>query len=409
MSFIAGPGLKPAKIETGTIASVNVRNLTVDWVSQYSGKQIPGIQIMAPYYHFSGGEGFTVVPEVGAICAVCFPSDDESPFVIGFISGPELLGAKSADLKQEVLDPGVETEEDMTAPESSTSTGSAEVSKSDATYRGRRPILNPGDMYWQGRDENFVVLRRGGVLQIGATNICQRVYLPIRNVIRDFCENWEMNTAAGSMAWSVGSKEKLHVDQEPTEFTLIAREFAQDKKASVKVSLGSLADAEKPKGAAQGKVFMELQIAPGQIDPTDGTVSGEPKYVIRLDKVGNTFSMQVGTRTVEIRGDDVLTVKGNQTISVDKDRTLTVKGNIKETVEGEYSITGSKNSKEVWSKIKSISASSIKLGSDNASEPAVLGLKLITWLANHTHAAPYALPVQAAQVAQLLSKKVLVE
>lgn len=401
-------GMGTALVETGVVANVNTRNMTVDWVSQYSGKQITDIRLLSPYQHYNNGEGFTCVPEIGALCVICFPSDDDPPFILGFISAPELEGAASGDLEKAVEDPGVESEADIPKPRTTSSGGStdAEGNSSDASFRNGRPLLNPGDMYWQGRDENFIVLRRGGVLQLGATSICQRAYIPLLNTIRDFCENYELNTVAGSLSWSVARKENDPSGDAPSEFVLTAREFAQDKSASIKVSVGSLNFAEKPPGGE--KTFIEVVIAPQLIDPSDGTVTAKPVYVIRLDKAGNSYQMQAATRTEEIGADHVVTIGGKQTVDIKGDQSLAVGGKQTISVVGEHSIAGQETSKEVWTGLKSITASALKLGDEAASEPAVLGLKLIAWLATHTHP-PFLPAIQAGQVGTLISQKVFVK
>jgi hypothetical protein len=267
----ARTGTSAARIETGVIANVNANHFTADWLSQYSGKAIADIQIMAPYFHYNNGEGFSCLPEVGAICVVCFPSDDDPPFVMGFLSGPEMGGAGvSKYLEDKLVDPEVEGPQDIPSPPKTTSGGSTVVegNASDANFRGARPILNPGDMYWQGRDENFVILRRGGVLQIGSTNICQRAYVPILNFIRDFCENYELSTAAGSLSWRVNRVEDNPEGNAPTEFLLVSREYAQDEMASIKVMLGGLEKEKKVPGG--DTTFVELVIAPKQIKADSG-------------------------------------------------------------------------------------------------------------------------------------------
>lgn len=378
-----GDGL--ARIETGVVANINVRNLTIDWVAQYSGRQIPDVQIMTPYLHYNNGEGFTCVPEVGAICAICWPTDDDPPFVLGFLAASELEGAEiSKFIKEKMTEPGVETEGDMDKQNTISSGGSTEVSEnpSDATFRAGRPILNPGDMLWQGRDENFVVLRRGGVLQLGSTNICQRAYIPVLNYIRDFCENYELNTAAGSLSWTVKRQESDTSGNAPTEYELIAREFAQDKKASIKVLLGSLDDAVQPPGG--DKTYLEVTIAPQQIDPHSGEVSGKDKFVIRLDKAGNMYVHQAGTRTEEIDGDLTVTVKGSETHTVQGSQEVQVDGNQIVAVGQNHELSGV-GSTEDWSGNKVIGAAQLLLGGQAASEPAVLGGRLVSWLLAHTH------------------------
>lgn len=410
-----------ARIETGVVANVNVRSLTVDWVSQYSGKQIPDVQVMTPYLHYNNGEGFTCVPEVGAICALCWPTDEDPPFILGFLSGPELEGADfSKFIDEKLVEPGVESEEDIDAQNTISSGGStAPVSNpSDASFRAGRPILNPGDMLWQGRDENFVVLRRGGVLQLGATNICQRAYIPILNYIRDFCENYELNTAAGSLSWTVKRQEGDTSGNAPTEYELIAREFAQDKKASIKVLLGSLDNTITPPGG--DKTFIEVTIAPQQIDPSSGEMTGKDKFVVRLDKAGNMYVHQAGTRTEEIDGDMNVTIKGDETRSVQGDQETRVVGDQVVAITRNHDISGV-GSTEDWSGNKVIGAKQLLLGGQAAAEPAVLGQKLVSWLLTHVHphvcAAPgttvTGLPVPSPMGVQLqnaaLSSKVKLE
>ena len=409
----AGDG--PTRIETGVVASVDVRSMTIDWVSQYTGKQISEVQLMAPYLHYNNGEGFTCVPEIGAICALCWPTDEDPPFVMGFLAAIELEGADiSKFIDEKTVEPGVETEEDMDKQNTTTSGGSTEPTDnpSDATFRAGRPILNPGDMYWQGRDDNFVVLRRGGVLQLGSTNICQRAYIPVLNYIRDFCENYELNTAAGTLSWTVKRQEDDPAGNAPTEYELIAREYAQDKKASIKVLLGSLENADTPPNGE--KTFVEVTIAPQQIDPTSGEVSGKDQFVFRLDKAGNMYVHQAGSRTELIEGDVDTTVKGNESRLVHGNQDEEVKGNQTVTLGGNHDLSGSAST-EAWDGKKVITAKQLLLGAQSASQSAVLGNKLILWLATHKHIAvtpgtgvsgvPDALPLEA----MLLSKVVKVK
>ena len=376
-------GITWARVETGVIANTNVKNATVDWVSQYTGKQIVDLQVMAPYLHYNNGEGFSCCPEIGAICVVCFPSDDDPPFVMGFLSGAEMEGADvDKYLEDKLTKVGVETEEDVEAGKGTTSGGSTVTKKNspDASFRGGRPVLNPGDMYWQGRDENFVVLRRGGVLQLGATNICQRAYIPVLNYIRDFCENWELNTAAGTLSWGVERVENSPDGDAPSSLTLIAREYAQDEKASIGVWLGSLDDTDK----VGDKTFIEIIISPQGIDATSGEVTGTEEYVLRLDKAGNSYVKQTGDREDKIGGSHTLTISGSRTTKITGSDSTTITGKSDTTITGTHQIKGT-ISKETWLTSKVITAPKLLLGSEAATEPAVLGLKLASWLAGHSH------------------------
>jgi hypothetical protein len=393
------------------VVSVNPTEMTVSWVSQYSGRYQDNVQIMSPYFHYYNGEGLTCVPEPGAVAVICWPTDGDHPFIVGYLSAPELENAKTADLQAATQNPDVKSSSDLKAPTSTNSKGTTtpQETPGEVTYRGGRPILNPGDILLQGRDENFIILRRGGVLQIGATNICQRVYIPIRNFIRDFCENWETTTAAGTLSWTVKRQENDPAGNAPTEFELLAREFAQDKNASVKVSIGSLDDVKKLDVEGADKVYMNVVVSPQDIDPSSGTwIAGPTVYEFKLDKKGNSWSMQAGAHEVVVEGNERRVVNGKQQITVKGDRTLTLEGAVTESIKKAHSISGDEGSIETWKRVKVISAKAIKLGSEGASEPAVLGLSLVTWLATHTHP-PFAPPATPPPVASLLSKKVFVE
>lgn len=397
-------GHGPTEIETGYISSINVQNMTVDWVSQYTGKYQTDVPMMSPYVHRTQGEGFTVMPEVGAIALMCWPCDDAVPFILGFLSAPEKVGAKTAATTRKDTGGGDTSKTKVDATGKSTASGGTpNKSNSDASYRAKRPILNPGDMMLEGRDENFVVLRRGGVLQLGSTQVCQRFYVPLLNTIRDFCENWEMNTAAGSLDWEVKRQAKDPTGNAPTELTLIAREYAQDKNASIKVWIGGLNDATKPPSG--DKTYFEVTIAPEKIDPTTGKVTGTPKYVLRVDKAGNTYMMQAKNRTEIIKGNYKETIYGNHTETVKGNQSVTVKGNQSTDITGSHKITGTLSSTETWTGMKSITAATTHIGSQAAIEPAVLGFRLVAWLASHIHV-PFLPPVTAPALASILSQKV---
>lgn len=399
-------GLGITWCETGVVTNVNVRNLTIDWVSQYTSKHIQDIQIMAPYLHFSNGEGFTVVPEVGAICVLCFPSDDDTPFVMGFLSAPENVSATQvADLEKSAKQADVNSADDIPAAQVTASTGSTNKKNSDASYRCKRPILNPGDMLWEGRDGNWVALRRGGVLQIGSTDICQRAYIPLKNYIRDFCENYELNTAAGQMEWIVHRKDKDPSGDAPTEFQILAREFAQDKNASIKVSLGGLHKVAKVPGG--DKTFYNIVIQPEDIDPDSGKVTGKAKYELRIDKEGNTYTLQGGDCSTTIEGDQDVTIEGDQSIDVKGSRDLQVLGNTTEDYTGPREVKGTADAEE-WTVAKSIKAKLLFLGDKAAVDPAVLGTALIKWLKDHKHPAPNKPAVNIAALPTIVSTNVFI-
>lgn len=192
----------PATVETCRIINVNIEEWSVDVIGEYGNKRYFDVQVMSPYFHFMNGEGIYVQPEVGALCWLCRPSGGRfaAPFVMGFQSAND-----------EALD----------------------------GFRGGRQSLNPGDIMMRTRDENFLILRRGGVVQIGATPTAQRFYLPIRNFIRDFCENYELFTFGGDLTWLTERDEKTTDGAALTKFALRAKEKADNKGHIATLSIGS--------------------------------------------------------------------------------------------------------------------------------------------------------------------------
>jgi hypothetical protein len=175
-------------VEKCVIISVYPEDYTVDARSELTHRFYPKIAFMTPYCNQANGEGINFMPEVGATCWVCRSSEQNRyAFVLGWTMVDE-----------------------------------------EGSYRGGRELLNPGDIQLSTRDGNFVTLRRGGILQIGATPICQRIYIPVRNMMQDFSENYEMHTPAGDLTWMVLRAPEDGEGHQRCEWTLAVKEFADD-------------------------------------------------------------------------------------------------------------------------------------------------------------------------------------
>jgi hypothetical protein len=162
MSEAEREGISPGYILEGTIISVNGMTHKVEVSLENVQGAVPDVQIASMYCHPSGGEGVYVMPEPGASCYVCFPSDGTRPFVFAFIMPPTAV-------------------------------------EGDA---GGRESLQPGDTILSTRDDNKVILRRGGVVEIGATSLSQRLYIPLTNFVRDFFANYEALSLLGNIRWT---------------------------------------------------------------------------------------------------------------------------------------------------------------------------------------------------------------
>jgi hypothetical protein len=190
----------PAFIESGTVIDVDISNYSLTVYTQFTHKPLYGLSFAMPYHHYANGEGIYFMPEVGSVCWVAFPSDGMRPFVMSW--------APARDRESDSL-------------------------------RSGRPALNPGDIYLGTRDDNFMILRRGGVVQIGGGPLNQRMFIPLNNTIRDFCENYQLHTLAGDLEWTVVRDEFSTNGMRPSILRLAAREYADDAKPIALLEIGS--------------------------------------------------------------------------------------------------------------------------------------------------------------------------
>lgn len=328
---IGESGYHGAVIETVRIVNVNIEAWSVDGVSEYGNKRFVDIQVMNPYFHYANGEGIYVMPEVGCLAWVCFPSSGEhaAPFIMGY---------------------------------------QAPFDEDNASFRSGRMSLNPGDIMLRTRDENFVVLRRGGVVQIGATATAQRIYVPIRNFIRDFCENYELFTFGGEMTWITERDEKATDGAALTKYSLKAKSKANDEEHIATLTIGSHGEGDPltleltvfdsgDKGAAE---MVKLQI----------TKEGDVNWTVEKDW------------TTTIKGDYTILGEGNISLDAAKEGTFSAqKAVLIKSSQDAVTIDAMKNLLLKGGIDAVIDAPIIKLGGAGAIEPVVKGTQFLTFMA----------------------------
>lgn len=222
-SFTYRAGNVPAEMIQGKIVNINLINWTVDVAAQFDRKRYFDIQVGSPYMHYSNGEGMSVFPEVGAKCMVCLPSDSSPPYVSSFVMPVEIVDAATPD-----------------APLGTTSKSAQNATSSGASFAGGRPAAKPGDIWMRTRDDNFVILHRGGVVQIGCSELAQRLYIPLNHLMMDISQNYAHHNPGGSVLWSL--QEGPGLDHLPTEYTHSFRVFADTAKADIRVKVGKVSD-----------------------------------------------------------------------------------------------------------------------------------------------------------------------
>lgn len=233
-SFTSREGFEFAKLVQCRVVNVNLVNWTVDVISQFDRKRYFEIQVASPYLHYNNGEGIYTVPEVGAICIVALPSDSSPPFVLSFLMPHTFVDSGTTDAPN-----GVSQQQ-----------GGPPQFATGASFDGGRKSPKLGDIALKTRDGNFLILHRGGVLQIGATELAQRIYIPLENLITDISENYVHHNAGGSVRWGLQEgPSRAHV---PSEYMHTFRVLADDAAADVRVLIGDVRRAlGEPKNGDQ--------------------------------------------------------------------------------------------------------------------------------------------------------------
>ena len=320
--------ITPAAIHYARILDVDISNYTVTVATEFAQKPLSNISFAVPYLHPYNGEGIYFMPEVGSVCWLCEPSDGNMPFILAWAAAQK-----------------------------------------EGDFRAHRQDLNPGDIYLGTRDENFMILRRGGVVQIGATNLAQRIYLPVNNIIRDFCENYELHTLGGDLTWNVTRVATTTDGKRPGLLTLAAREFANDPNPIATLKIGS----HDPD--SQTILTFDLNAS--------GQKGASNQISLQMDKSGNVSWQVQGNLTYKVNGNYNVAVTG--TTKFDSKGDFIVSGN------GKFKVTSDDNIDMKSKALANLEASGgINLVSSTKVGNAIYGVVimspgLLTWLTTHTH------------------------
>jgi hypothetical protein len=331
-------GLGPVRFMQARVTDVDTRRYTVTVLTEMENREYPDLQCLSPYWHYQG-EGMFVLPDIDARCMICIASDDTPPFIVGFLDIPSMVTQSEVEA-QSGLDQPQETSSDAIP-----------------SFTGAKPRANLGDMGILGRDGNFTFWRKGGVLQEGASAFCQRVYIPIRNQIRDYAENYSLVTVGGDLLFESDRLEDSSDATAGFRVRLLANEVLSDKKASVYVGAGRLGD----------DILVRVAVAPGLIDRSTGAVES-PVVDITFGKDG-----QINAKTT----------KG---LKIDVTGTLeqVVTGTHKTSVTGRHELTAT-DSTETITGVKKIAAASIQFAcqialGDGGKPICGNAIELLAWL-----------------------------
>jgi hypothetical protein len=307
---------------TGDIAVVRAKILSVDpvtWTckvqSDNDNETHDGISVEPTYLDSEGGGQFSM-PEENSIVWLCYPSKSQQPFIMGHSTLP----------KQE--DEGDPNEEPV-------------------DRRMNRPVLNRGDKVLGSSATGYVIVRKGGVVEVAASEDCKRIYIPLTNLIREFAQNWEMNLGAGIISSLNRDNDASYgADKTPHEFQLRFNEFAEDGAPSIDLRMGRIKDED------------DQMIPGGELGAVVCRFSINDRYTVWVDRAGNyatringvvtesymgprtTFHVASvrdvvkGTRNEDYQQRDAV-VHTTDRLVVERDRNVEVRGNLDEKVAGQ--------------------------------------------------------------------------
>jgi hypothetical protein len=358
---------------------------TADVVTKNSQRQLIDLQWSNPYFHFAGGEGIFVMPEVGAMVKVCMPSDGP-PFILCFVTTFEREQTNSSD-----TDGSAQTSLQPDSPQS-------QENPREVTYRSGRPKLEQGDIMLRTRDGNALWLHRGGVVEIGSTAISKRYYIPLLNTIRDICENYELASLAGELSWQVTRADQNPEGSAEAVFTLSSRNFAQDKFATVFLRVGHVDDTNR----------LKLIVAPNKINPKTGEVDGDAVFEFTINESGDLDCTAKGDANITVEGSLSQTVQGDASYEFQGNLTEGVSGDQSTTISGSHTLEAN-SSTERLSAGKTIDAQSIKLGQGAVFPVMILSPVMMTYIKFHTHPGNGLPPSVAPPESMIKSRKATAE
>lgn len=310
----------PATEGTGDVSVYKAKILSVDKVryvctiqSEFDNCIYEDVPIEPQVLTSEGGGSFWM-PETNSVVWACGPSTGSTPFIMSGASMPQQTEGG------EVEDP--------------------------ADRRMNRPVVNEGDHVLAQNATGRVILRKGGMVEIGAGEVAQTRYIPLTNLIEHFCLNWRNNTGAGLMEVICRDRDGTYgPDRTPAEFKFDLREFCEDDFPSMDLRIGRIQDEDDQAipGGDIGAVIARLTFdnkatwwvdREGNIAKRVMGASHESYHQGRkVYTVGNVRDVVNGLRDEEYLQRQTK-VNTTDSLEVGRDRKVRIAGNLEESVAG---------------------------------------------------------------------------
>jgi hypothetical protein len=216
------------------------------------------------------------------------------------------------------------------------------------------------------RDENFIILRRGGVVQLGATPLAQRMFIPLGNIIHDFCETYRLDALGGSLEWKTERTDQTTTGDAPTTLKLLAKTLANDPAQIAQLSIGN-------HGQGDPRV-LELIIN------ESGATGAVAKFTLQIGNDGGvTWDVKGVWQQVIDLDYTVATANGQMTLDSAKEMFLKSQSDMSLETQANMTLAAAANVDVTAGAVATIDGPVVKLGG-SAVEPAVKGLQLLNLL-----------------------------
>jgi hypothetical protein len=270
------------------------------------------------------------------------------------------------------------------------------------SYGHNEPESTYGDLSFGTAADNFIHIRRSGIIEVKASGLCQTMYIPTGAIIqehfkqyRGYCPGGEISLATRSARTEEGGGAGAVL------FQVNCRGSALDTDMGVRFRLGAVRDATEVPDArllehhTPGPVYAEVAVG-----------LGESAYLFQVTPLGEAVERIDQSHIKQVKGTEASLVG-----AVFKQ----VEGNVSMEVAGQIDLTCSTdllaqitNSVRVMSP-EIVLEGNVRLGGPDAIENAIKGAAFLTAYYTHSHNGAVPPPIPPADIAQFLSTKVFVK
>lgn len=267
--------LSVIRIEKAIVTEIDFENQCYFVRSEMSEWDSYRIPIMSPYINSTNSSGIKICPQVGTVCLSAMLSDG-TRCILGFIPADDTKGS---------LDAGF-------------------------------PTMTSEDIFIHGPEGNFIRVRSGGIIEIGASPICSSIYIPTRNILHQISENFILDTFAGSLEYKVARAEDDGDGHQKCFFSLNVKEFADDENEIVRIRSGALDNkiafslVIKDSGSGENtKISIELS--------KEGDINAKIEKDFRFAAKGK----------IDISAEQDIKISSKQNTDISTNQNMAIKGN----------------------------------------------------------------------------------